>query len=171
MKKTFKNTGYLILATLAIVGLLAGCSSQTAAPTTPTQPSATETLNLNQSTSTPVQASNLPDRVDVVYFQRGQPCHCVAVIGENIQAVVLKDFMEESATGKLTFTLLDSTDKANAVMVRKYNTPPFGLFLTIVKGKNEKIVPVEEIWGMTGDEAKYKEYVKNTIAKSLKGEI
>ena len=167
----FNRVRHMIIALTLVVVFAAGCSTQTA---TTTQPQNTETQNLSvstQPTTMQVHASNLPDRVDVVYFQRGQPCHCVAVIGENVQAVVVKDFMEESATGKLTFTLLDSTDKANAVMVRKYNTPPFGLFLTIVKGKNEKIVPVEEIWGMTGDEAKYKEYVKNTIAKSLKGEI
>jgi hypothetical protein len=170
MKKSFKNTSYLILATLAIVGLLAGCSSQTATSTTP--PAAvTNPPTTTVPVPAPSQQSNLPDRVDVVYFQRGKPCACIAVIGENIQAVVLKDFMEESTAGKLTYTLLDSSDRANIAIVRKYNTPPFGLFLTLVKGTTEKIVPVEEIWAMTGDEAKYKEYVKNAIAKSLKGEM
>ena len=161
---------YIIMALALVTVFAGGCNSQA---TTPTQPPPTATNPPTTTVPVPAaaQQSNLPDRVDVVYFQRGKPCACIAVIGENIQAVVLKDFMEESTAGKLTYTLLDSSDRANIAIVRKYNTPPFGLFLTLVKGTTEKIVPVEEIWAMTGDEAKYKEYVKNAIAKSLKGEM
>jgi hypothetical protein len=92
------------------------------------------------------------------------------VVEDNVQATVFKNFPEELTCKKLTFTSLASDDEANAEMVRKYNTGPFGLFLTIVKGKTEKIVPVEEIWALTGDEAKFNEFVRSAIEKSLKGQ-
>ena len=165
----FNGAKHIILI-LALVAMFAGaCSSANlAAPTFPDTKPATAPAT---SPPIPAQESNLPDRVDVVYFQSGNPCACMAAIGENIHTVVLKDFQNEMATGKLTFKMLASDDNANSAMVKKYNAPPFGLFLTIVKGETERIVPVAEIWGMTGDEAKYMGYVKDVIAKSLKGEI
>jgi hypothetical protein len=163
-----RTKGYLLLILVLLAVVVAACSSSA---TTLTQLSPTATNPPTTTTPSPAQTSDLPDRVDMVYFQRSNHCHCMAVIGENIQLVVLKEFQDEVTTGKLTFKMLASDDEANIDMVKKYDTPPFGLFLTIVKGKTEKVVPVEEIWGMTGDEAKYKEYVKNTIAKSLNGEI
>ena len=168
----------LLIAALLIVGLLFACASPATTPTplgeasvpATTTPSLPKPSGQIQTTTPPAESTALPDRVDVVYFHRANQCHCMQVIEENIHDTVISNFQEELDSGKLTFTSLASDDRANAAMVRKYNTRPFGLFITIVKGKTEKIVPVEEIWSMTGDEVKYKEYVKNIIAKSLKGQ-
>jgi hypothetical protein len=163
--------GFLLFVILA-VGLLWTCANPappvTPPPPTPPSDNPSESPNISPS---PNEPSNAPDRVDVVYFHRADACHCMQVIEENIHNTVLLNFQKELDSGKLTFTSITSDDRANAAMVRKYNTGLFGLFITIVKGKTEKIVPVEEIWSMTGDEVKYKEYVKNIIAKSLKGEL
>jgi hypothetical protein len=166
---------FAIVAVLA-VGLLFACASPAIPPTPPDEPPGqseiTTTPSDNSSTSpAPGESLNLPDRVDVVYFHRTNQCHCMQVIEDNISQTVTSNFQKELDTGKLTFTSLAVDDRANGAMVAKYNTGLFGLFITIVKDKTENIVPVGEIWTMTGDEAKYKEYVKNIVAKSLKGEL
>jgi hypothetical protein len=165
----FNRTKYIILA-LAMMAVLVGACSTPA--TTATNPPIATPTPIPQPTPTlapaPEQPSKLPDRVDVVYFHSGNQCHCMQVVEDNIQMTVLKNFPEELTCKKLTFTSLASDDGANAEVVRKYNTGPFGLFITIVKGQTEKIVPVEEIWAMTGDEAKFNEFVRSAIEKSLK---
>lgn len=111
-----------------------------------------------------------PDRVDVVYFHRKNPCHCMAVIGDYIHQTVFFNFGDELASGKLTFQMIVSDDKANADIVKKYKANLFQLFITEVRGKNETTYPVDEIWRLTGDPDKLKEFVKTTIEKSLRGE-
>jgi len=165
--------GFLLFVILTI-GLLMACSTvATSTPECAEMPPASPNPDTNPQITNPEaeKPSNTTDRVDVVYFHRANQCHCMQVIEENIHNTVLLNFQKELDSGKLTFTSLASDDRANAAMVKKYNTGLFGLFITIVKGKTEKIVPVEEIWSMTGDEVKYKEYVKNIIAQSLEGEL
>ena len=174
MTLSARSMVFLFLSIFAVASLIVGCSgqdttSQSLATSNAAVKAETEEKTLN-ATSENTQY-NLPDRVDVVYFQSGKPCHCMAVIGENIQSIVIFDFLDEYSEGKLTFTLLDSSDEANYEMAMKYNTGPFGLFITIVQGETERIVPVEELWSMTGNEEKYKAYVKDIIARSLKGEM
>ena len=164
---------YLALIIIVVVGLLAACSGTN---TTAQQPPAAQpptTPTLTPPTSTPEQPSKTPDRVDVVYFYRGTPppCHCMQVVGDNIKGTVEVNFGDKLASGKLTFKMLASESKANADMVRKYKAPPFGLFVTVVKGNAETIYPIEDIWGLTGDEDRFKEFVKSTIEKSLKGQL
>jgi len=174
MKLPVRGVGFLVLSIFAVAALIEGCSgqdttSQSPATSNPAVKAETEEKTLNAASEN--TQYNSPDRVDVVYFQSGKPCHCMAVIGENVQSIVIFDFLEEYSEGKLTFALLDSSDEANYEIAMKYNTGPFGLFITIVQGETERIVPVEELWSMTGDEEKYKAYVKDIIAKSLKGEL
>jgi len=166
MSITFNAKVYLSLFLILTVGLLCACANP-ALPATPPDDTS-ELPSVSQVTN---GSSNAPDRVDVVYFHRANQCHCMQVIEDNINNTVLSNFQKELDSGKLTFTSLASDDRANAAMVSKYNTGLFGLFIVIAKDKTEKIVPVEEIWSMTGDEAKYTEYVKNITAKSLNGEL
>ncbi|MBN2462537.1 MAG: hypothetical protein JXB43_02930 [Dehalococcoidia bacterium] len=172
MSIPFRSKIYLPLLVILIIGLLGACANPappvTPPPPTPSSENPSESPNIS---SVPNESSSVPDRVDIVYFHRANACHCMQVIEENIHNTVLLNFQKDLDSGKLTFTSLASDDKVNAAMVTKYNTGLFGLFIVIVKDKTEKIVPVEEIWSMTGDEAKYTEYVKNIIAKSLNGEL
>ena len=163
-----------LLFIILTIGLLAAC--RPTAPSTPEcieMPPASPNPNSNPQVTNPEaeQPSVLPDRVNIVYFHRTNQCHCMQVIEDNISQTVTSNFQKELDTGKLTFTSIASDDWANGAMVAKYNTGLFGLFITIIKDDTENIVPVGEIWTMTGDEAKYKEYVKNIVAKSLKGEL
>ena len=159
--------------TLLLVLLLSGCSSQTA--TTNQQPAPVSVpTNITPATNpgTPEKPSGLTDRVDVVYFYRGTPppCHCMQVIGDNIKLAVQNNFKDELSSGKLTFQMLASDESKNAAMVKKYNTPPFCLFISTVNGKTESIKAIEEIWDLSGDEKKFSDFVKSAVEKSLKGQ-
>jgi len=163
MNISFKAKIYLPLLTILAAGLVCSCANPTLSPDNPLEPP-----NVSQ---VPNEPSNAPDRVDVVYFHQKNPCHCMAVVGDYIQETVFLNFGDESACGKLTFQMIVTDDKANADMVKKYNTNLFQLFITEVRGETEKTYPVDEIWGLTGDPDKLKEFVKTTIEKSLKREI
>jgi len=156
-----------IISIAMIAGVLGACSSpaDTVTPS-PDKPS-DSTAATNQPPDEPL---GTPDRVDVVYLYRSNPCHCMAVVGDNIKYAVEAYFQGELSSGKLTFRMLTSDDKANTDLVKKYNSPPFGLFISIVKGKAESIYPVDGIWGLMGKDNELKEFVKTAVEKSLRGE-
>jgi len=110
-----------------------------------------------------------PDRVDVVYFSRGKPCHCIAVVGDTIQATMFFNFQDEQSSGKLTFQMVDLDDPKNAVIAKKYNAAPFSLFINEVRGDHEKIIAVPEIWSIPRDRDAIEELVKSKIEQSLDG--
>jgi hypothetical protein len=113
-----------------------------------------------------------PDRVDVVYFQQGKPCHCIAVVGETIQATMFLYFQDEQSSGKLTFQVVDLDKKENTDIAKKYNAAPFSLFINVVRGNSEHIVAVPEIWLPTGGgRDNLDEFLKNKIEKSLNGDL
>jgi len=148
------NKTYLLLLFLLLFGLLSACSNP--APTT----------------TPPHEPSGPPDRVDIVYFQQGKPCHCIAVVGETIQATMFLYFQEEQSSGKLTFQIVDLDENENAAIAKKYNAAPFSLFINVVTGDSEHIVAVPEIWLPTGGgRDNLEEFLKSKIEKSLSGEL
>jgi hypothetical protein len=148
------NRTYLLLLSLMLFGFLSACSSPAPAANPPQEP------------------LGPPDRVDIVYFQRGKPCHCIAVVGETIQATMFLYFQEEQSSGKLTFQVVDLDENENAAIAKKYNAAPFSLFINVVTGDSEHIVAVPEIWLPTGGGTdNLEEFLKSKIEKSLSGEL
>jgi hypothetical protein len=147
------NKMYSLLLILSVVGLLCSCGSP--APTA----------------NPPEESAGPPDRVDIVYFQQGKPCHCIAVVGETIQATMFLYFLDEQSSGKLTFQVVDLDEDENAAIAKKYNAAPFSLYINIVRGDSERIVAVPEIWLPTGGgRDDLREFVKSKIEKSLNGD-
>jgi hypothetical protein len=137
-----------------LFGFLSACSSPAPAANPPQEP------------------LGPPDRVDIVYFQQGKPCHCIAVVGETIQATMFLYFQEEQSSGKLTFQVFDLDKNENAAIAKKYNAAPFSLFINVVTGDSEHIVAVPEIWLPTGGgRDNLEEFLKSKIEKSLSGEL
>jgi hypothetical protein len=148
------NKTYFLLLSLLLFGLLSACSSPAPAANPAKEP------------------LGPPDRVDVVYFQQGKPCHCIAVVGEKIQATMFLYFQDEQSSGKLTFQVVDLDKKENTDIAKKYNAAPFSLFINVVRGDSEHIVAVPEIWLPTGGgRDNLDEFLKNKIEKSLNGEL
>ena len=148
------NKIYILLLSLLALGLLSACSNPVPATTPPHEP------------------SGPPDRVDIVYFQQGKPCHCIAVAGETIQATMFIYFQGDLSSGKLTFQMVDLDKEENADIAKKYNAAPFSLFINEVRGDSERIVAVPEIWLPTGGgRDNLEEFLKSKIEKSLNGEL
>ena len=80
-------------------------------------------------------------------------------------------FQDEQSSGKLTFQVVDLDDPKNATIARKYNAPPFSLFISEVRGEYERIIAVPEIWLPTGGgRDNLEEFLKSKIEKSLNGD-
>jgi hypothetical protein len=112
-----------------------------------------------------------PDRVELIYFHTKNPCHCMAVVGDNIKYAVDTYFKDEVAGGKVTLTMIVSDDPANAGMLKKYDAMVFSLFIREVRGDSERVYPVSEIWEMTGDANKDRlvDFIRVTLGNALEG--
>jgi hypothetical protein len=112
-----------------------------------------------------------PDRVELIYFHTKNPCHCMAVVGDNIKYAVDTYFKDEVAGGKVTLTMIVADDPANAGMVKKFDAMAFSLFIREVRGDHELVYPVSEIWEMTGDSNKDRllDFIRVTLGNALEG--
>ena len=162
MKKATKVKTYSLLLAISIIGVLCACGGQTSATSTPTDSSMTSGI-----AATSDERLGPPDRVDVIYFTRGKPCHCIAVVGDTIQATVFLYFQDEQSSGKLTFQMVNLDDPKNVSIARKYNASTFSLFINEMRGEHERIIAVREIWSTPRDAIE--EVVKSKIKQSLNG--
>jgi len=112
-----------------------------------------------------------PDRVELIYFHKTNPCECMKVVGDYIQQVVIVHFQEQADEGKLTLKMVPSDNPSNDALVKKFKSPPFELYIVQVHGETETIHSIPEIWGMTGDTDKLAAYVKDQIQKALDGTL
>ena len=149
---TKTNRSYILLLSLLALGLLYACSSP-APPGNPTQ-----------------ELLSPPYRVDVLYFYKGDDCHCQEVVGDNINATLFINFNGELISGKLTFQSLNLDDQENATIAYKYGAVPVSLFLNIVRADNEYFVPVPEILLVQDDDEALDKLVNTRIRQALDGE-
>jgi hypothetical protein len=145
------NKIYLLLLSLLALGLLSACSSPTPAANPANEPSIP------------------PDRVDVVYFYKGEDCHCQEVVGENIQATLFVNYNIELTSGKLTFQSLNLDDTENAAIAYKYDATPESLFINIVRADREHIIAVPEIFLVKDDDEALFKLVNTRIQQALDG--
>ncbi len=163
----------ILVATISIITLigLAGCGSNSAVSTATdnTCPPLTRPTGVVPPPAVP--ADSKPDRVELIYFHKQFPCHCMAVVGDNIKYAVDTNFKDEITNGKLKLTMIVSDDPANARLVKQYNAMLFVLFVKEVRGDKERIYPVDNIWEMTGDDNRDKlvEFMKTTVTSILEG--
>ncbi|MBC8273522.1 MAG: hypothetical protein H8E40_00920 [Chloroflexi bacterium] len=150
MNRPIKVKTYCLLLIISIIVVLCACRPAPAA-------------------NPPEKPLGQPDRVDVVYFSRGKPCHCIAVVGDQVYATVWLNFQRELSSGKLTFEIVDLDDPKNVSISRKYNASTFSLFINGVRGDHERIIAVPEIWSTPSDAIR--ELVKRKIEQSLNGEL
>ena len=154
----------------------AGCAApQKGSPEPATAPvTGTTTMLVDNSTSISLSVVALPakpDKVELTYFHRQAPCHCMAVVGDSIQQVVDTYFQDEQASGRLKLTQIVSDDPANVEMVKRYDTLAFALFVTETRGGIQKTYTLDDIWLMTGDENhdKLVNYLRTELTEILQG--
>ena len=167
----FKQAKYIVLILALVAFIVGGCSNQT---TIASQPPATQTSPTPTPTpsTSAVQPSNLPDRVDVIYFHRPQRCVTCLCFEERIRYVVSTYFQEELNSGKLTFGVYNIGDSQNATIVKKYSPITSSLYINSVKDNTDKIRNVEEIWSWNcrGDKKGFDQKVRNVIDQSLQSD-
>ena len=112
-----------------------------------------------------------PDRVDIVYFHETNPCYCMRIVGDYIQQVVIYHFQEQVDAGTLTLKMVQSDNPDNDALVKEFNSPPFWLYIVQDHGETETIHSVPDIWGMTENEDKLAEYIRDKIQKALDGTL
>ena len=112
-----------------------------------------------------------PDKVELIYFHTKNPCHCMAIVGDNIKYAVDTYFEEEVASGRVTLTMIVSDDPANAALLKKYDAMVFSLFIREVRGDSERLYPVDAIWEMTGDANKDRlvDFIRVKLGQVLEG--
>lgn len=146
------NRTSIMLLVLVVLGLLSACSNAAPAATPPNKPPAP------------------PDRVDVVFFYKGEDCHCQGVVGEHITTTLFFNFSEELNSGKLTFQSLDLDDKENATFASEYGATPVSMFIKIVTADTEYVIAVPEISLVQEDEDALDRLVTARIRQALDGE-
>jgi hypothetical protein len=146
------NKLYLFLVSLLVLGLLSACSSPAPEANPPKEP------------------LGPPDRVDVVYFYKGEECHCQEVVGDNIEATLFINFNGELTNGKLTFQSINLDNEENAAIAYKYNATPESLFINIVRADTEQIIAVPEILLVKDDDEALFKLVNTRIRQALDGE-
>ena len=149
MNMVIKTLSHILLVCLAL-SLMLGCTS----PTTP-PPSDT--------------SSGPADRVEVVYFHRAQRCYSCIHAEEGIRYTVETYFVDELASGKVTFKVINVADEENAAVVNKYGAYTSSLFINTIKGGTDHIEPVTDIW-LIGNDEEFVKAVKDKIEKSLNGD-
>jgi len=170
MKKQLANA--IAAACIIYTVIAAGCFGQAPADEG-NRPAGGGTIVIlveNTSISLPIKQLK-PDRVELIYFHTKSPCHCMAVMGDNIQYAVDTYFSEAVADGRLKLTAVISDDPGNAEMVKQYNAMPFTLFIREVWGSEERLYPVSKIWEMTGDADRDRlvEFVRSTLNDVMEG--
>jgi len=164
----------LVGASLVSGMVLAGCGGTAIAPAGEGKGNGkTETAGIlveNTSISlsiTPVK----PDYVELIYFHTKNPCHCMAVVGDNIQYAVGAYFKDEVASGRVKLTMIVSDDPANAEIVKRYDAMPFVLFIKETREDKAKTYPVGDIWNMTGDDNRDKliNFIRVIVTDILEG--
>lgn len=144
---------YPVLLVLLLAVLLPACAAKVPAQTVEEEP------------------KGAPDRLEIVYFHRANPCHCMAVVEDYIRAVLYLDFNRELDNGKLAYKSIVSDDPKNQEIVAKYRAYLFQLFFTEYRGKQERTYPVDGIWALRDDPEKLKAFLREAIRKSLNGEM
>ena len=141
------------LLTILVAGMLCACGSPA-----PEVPSTSDT------SSTPA------DRVEVIYFYRAQRCYSCIYAEEGTRYTVETYFVDELASGKVTFEAFNVEDKENATIVKKYGAFTSSLFINTIRDGTDHIEEVTDIWFLLGKDEAFMEIVKSKIEKRLKGE-
>jgi len=168
---------YLIISALAcffaFIVAAAACSGPAAAPASKGNTAEDGTaVFLVENTSVTLSIKPLkPDKVELIYFHTRNPCHCMAVVGDNIRYAIDTYFKDEVSSGRVTLTMIVADDPANAELVKKYDAMVFSLFIREVRGDNELVYPVSEIWEMTGDSNKDRlvDFIRVKLGDVLEG--
>lgn len=156
------TTKYLcILTALLAIGLISmGCSKTNPEPAPPAvQPAGGEQQ----------YTARTGDGVDVLYFEEGNPCECMADFGVVIKDTIRTRFASELQDGSLRFFVVVSDDWENREVLESFDNPLYDLFIVEFENGQDTATPVREIWSMMGDDDALASCVEARISDTLSG--
>lgn len=118
----------------------------------------------------PDNSSGPVDRVDVVYFHRTARCYSCRWLEAGTNYTVNTYFVDELASGKLTFQVINVEDEEHADIVEKYDAYTSSLFINAVKDGADYIEQATEVYYLIGKEEEFVTALKSKIEKCLNGE-
>ena len=150
--------GLGVLLILAF-GLWLGGRSADQPPATTAPPAAAATSG----PARPIQRVNdlgqLPpgkaEHVEVAYFHRTQRCAGCQEAERLTRETLNTYFTAQLQSGEISLVTADVQKLENAALTRKYDASGSSLYLGVVKGGVEYILPVDDIWFVVKDEVKF----------------
>jgi len=153
-----------IIAGLAIV--LALCAS--AAAWSGIKDRSSENMeNQNGEEQTQENSQSGSDMVQVYLFHSTRRCSTCIAIGQYAGETVNEFYQEELKNGKIEFREINIDLPENKALAEKFQASGSSLYInSIIDGKDD-ITEDANVWRLTGDEAKFKNYLKQKLDNLL----
>lgn len=123
--------------------------------------------SLNSNTDTKTAAKEVYDKIEVYYFHRTQRCVSCLAIGEKINKTMMEYYSTEIGNNKIDYREINIDSTENKEIAKKFQASASSLYLNAIKGENEKIENVTEVWQLKNDEEKFKSFLKQKIDSLL----
>lgn len=112
-----------------------------------------------------LEASAAPDSIDLLYFHRTDRCQSCNNAEQFARDTLTAYFADDLKSGKLTIKSIDY--QKDKTMAEKYGAKMQGLKLRIMKGGQETVKDLPELWAYVKDKDTYMGYLKNALDKEL----
>ena len=174
--------GLIVVSAIGLWWLSQNSAQSAAAPVAPTtvagpviNPSATANASVANPAVLPIkqitQLDQLPpgkaERVEVVYFHRTQRCKSCQEAERLTRKTLDTFFTEQMSSGLISLATIDVQALQNAAQTRKYGASESSLFFGIVKNGVEYLCPINDIWYVLGNEAKFLPLLRDRINTAL----
>ena len=147
---------FFIVALLFTAGCTDTSQHQRAAPT------------LSPST---INSNSTVERVEVYHFHGNTQCTSCIAVGDLAEKTVNANFKTELASGRVVFAHVNYDLPENAALAAKYGVTGSSLWLGIYDANGFHRQQDMDVWYMTGDKEKYKEYLASIITRRLNGDL
>jgi hypothetical protein len=116
----------------------------------------------------PTAAVPLADGVAAIYFHGKLDCSTCRTIESYARGAVAQGFAGQLERGALTWREVDFDEPRNAHFKQDFNLVATALVLVDVRGgRPERWTVLPEVWNLTGDKAKFFQYVQAELRRFL----
>jgi hypothetical protein len=138
-------------------------------------PPATANVSVANPTVLPIkqitQLNQLPpgkaERVEVAYFHRTQRCKSCQEAERLTRKTLDTYFAGQMSSGLVNLTTIDVQNPQNTALTRKYGATGSSLFFGIVKNGVEYLCPINDVWYVLSNEAKFLPLLRDRINAAL----
>lgn len=121
-------------------------------------------VNLSSKEEFPTSGiDQLVDRLEVYYFHRTQRCVSCLAMGKYIDETITQYFSEQTNNSLIDYRQINIDLAENKELARKFQASGSSLYVNAVRGENENIENIMEIWKLKSDEAQFKNFLKQKI--------